>query len=94
MALRVLMALSPLPETKRSVFFYTRPNCPLCDDARDVLVELAKEFLLKVTEVNILSDPAIYERYKYQIPVIVIDGGFNLWGRIEKDGLRNFLAGH
>ena len=61
--------------------FYTKPNCPLCDEARDLLEDLKTEFSLTIQEVNIFSSPALYEKYKYIIPVVAIDGGptFPAW---------------
>ncbi|HET8912602.1 MAG TPA: glutaredoxin family protein [Ktedonobacteraceae bacterium] len=71
---------SALPE----VTFYTKAGCHLCDDAREMLEEVASrgvEYLL--TERDIRSDEALFERYRYRIPVIMIDQEEVLEGRIE-----------
>lgn len=73
------------------VTFYTKPNCPLCDEARDILDELSRDFALSVTEVNILTDPATYERYKYLIPVIELENGYLLTARFTEAELRRAL---
>ena len=71
--------------------FYSKPNCPLCDDARDMLENLNREFTLAVTEVNILRDPAIYEKYKYLIPVLELETGQVIKARFTESELRKAL---
>lgn len=72
--------------------FYTKPNCPLCDEARDMLEDLNREFSLAVTEVNILSNPAIYEKYKYLIPVLELETGQVIKARFTESDLRKALV--
>ena len=38
----------------------------------------ASEFDLEIEEVDITRDPALQERYRYTIPVVVIDGKYSL----------------
>ena len=59
---------------KAIVTIYTRPGCHLCDEAKANMQAsgCGAEFTLE--EVNIDADPALYEQYKYDIPVILIDG--------------------
>ena len=54
------------------VTVYTKPGCHLCDDALQLIDKLTPRYDLQVTEVNILEDMAIYERYKLVIPVIQV----------------------
>lgn len=72
--------------------FYSKPNCPLCDEARDMLEDLNREFALAVTEVNILSNPAIYEKYKYLIPVLEMENGQVIKARFTESELRKALT--
>ncbi len=55
-----------------AVTFYTKPECDLCRHARDALDSLAIEFPHQVTEMSILDDPVLFERYKDLIPVVLI----------------------
>ena len=50
--------------------FYTKPKCSLCDETRILLAQVGKEYPFTVEEVNILDDPNLFERYKYEIPVL------------------------
>jgi glutaredoxin len=56
------------------VIIYSRPGCHLCDEAKAAIVHAgcADQFVLE--EINIDSDPALLDKYKYDIPVITIDG--------------------
>lgn len=73
------------------VTFYTKAGCHLCEEARDILDDIAAETDFELTEIDIRSDPGIFEQYRYRIPVITIDGETLLEGRIEyRDLVRAF----
>ena len=57
-----------------------------------MLFSLGDEFEIQFEEVDILSDPDLYERYKYVIPVMIIDGKVKLEARIDAQKLRRALA--
>ncbi len=84
--------MSRSTETSRAeVTFYTKAGCHLCEDARDMLDDIAAETDFELTEIDVRSDPNIFEQYRYRIPVIIIDGETLLEGRIEyRDLVRAF----
>lgn len=57
------------------VTVYTKPECHLCEDLLQLLDRLAPRYGLQVAEVNILDDPALYQAYSRDIPVLDIDDG-------------------
>ncbi|GAC1632364.1 MAG: hypothetical protein NVS4B7_19990 [Ktedonobacteraceae bacterium] len=65
------------------VTFYTKAGCHLCDEARDMLDDIAGEATYELSEIDIRSNAAIFEQYRYRIPVIVINNVILLEGRIE-----------
>lgn len=70
--------------SQAQVIFYTKSGCHLCDEARELLEEIASRGVeYDLTERDIRSDEALFERYRYRIPVIVIDQAEVLEGRIE-----------
>jgi glutaredoxin len=78
---------------KPNVVFYTKAGCHLCGDARDLLEELAADFPFDLTEIDIRTDMDIFERYRYRIPVIIINDQHIVEGRIDQaDLLRAFTA--
>ena len=58
----------------REVVLYTRSGCCLCDDAKEALKAARARVRFTVREVDIDSDPALYEAHRYDVPVIEIDG--------------------
>ena len=62
------MPLKPL------VTLYTRPGCHLCEEAKHEMLAASIEDEYGYEEVNIEQDAAAYELYKYEIPVITING--------------------
>ena len=58
----------------REVVLYTKAGCCLCDDAEEALRLARARVEFTIREVDIESDPALYEAHKSDIPVIEIDG--------------------
>ena len=60
--------------SKPRVVIYTRPDCHLCDQAKEAIraAQCPDEYTLE--EVNIETDSQLLESYKYDIPVITING--------------------
>ena len=56
------------------IHVYEKPGCSLCDEAFDLLDDTASRFQFEVVRHNILEDPLVFERYRYVVPVVVIDG--------------------
>lgn len=69
------------------VTFYTKAGCHLCDEAREMLEEIATEIEYDLTEIDIRSDMALFELYRYRIPVIIVDETRIVEGRIEYNDL-------
>jgi glutaredoxin len=68
----------------RPVVLYTKPGCHLCDEARALLDDLAAEFDLAVTSVDITGDPSLDARYRWEIPVVTSGGREIAKGRIAE----------
>nr|BBH96037.1 hypothetical protein KTA_42360 [Thermogemmatispora argillosa] len=64
------------------VTFYTKAGCHLCDEAREMLEDLASQVDFDLTEIDIRGNPELFELYRYRIPVIIVNGQM-LEGRIE-----------
>ena len=65
------------------VTFYTKVGCHLCEEARDMLEDIAAQTDYELTEIDIRSDPEVFEQYRYRIPVIIINDNTLLEGRIQ-----------
>ncbi len=61
-------------DKKPHVTLYTKPGCHLCEEARREMLAADCPDLYELTQVNIDADPALWERYRLDIPVITING--------------------
>ena len=74
------------------ITLFTRAGCCLCDDVKERVNRVAKDIPLQLELFDITTDEAIYEKYKWLIPVVHIDGEevfvskmAELWLRRELD---------
>lgn len=74
-----------------NVTIYSKKDCHLCDIAKETLLGLQQEFLFSLTEIDIEKDRQAYEKYKYLIPVIEIDGKEVFNYRINENELKKLL---
>lgn len=70
---------------------YSKPDCHLCDEAKAVLRAAQQKIPFTLTEIDIQSDPALFERYRYDIPVVFIDGSKAFKHRIDPKALEQRL---
>ncbi|MCP3761130.1 glutaredoxin family protein [Domibacillus sp. A3M-37] len=68
---------------KMDVYFYTRPGCHLCDEAKAVVGMVAEEFSLTVLERNIEENDEWTEKYGLMIPVVEAAGEMIAYGRAD-----------
>lgn len=61
-----------------AVTLYGKPDCHLCDEAEDRLARLSRQRGIGYRKVDIRSSPELFERFRYRIPVIEVDGGATL----------------
>lgn len=70
---------------------YTRKGCELCEHAKVIIHAVRGEIEFGYREVDIDTDPAIYQEHKHDIPVIEIDGRRAFKYRVAKEELRERL---
>jgi glutaredoxin len=56
------------------VEIYSKANCHLCDEAKEIIKKVKKDTAFTLIEIDITKDSQIFEKYKYDIPVINING--------------------
>ena len=59
---------------KPHVIIYSRPGCHLCDEAKAAIKSAGIDDQFTLEEIDIESDDELLRKYKYDIPVIAIDG--------------------
>ena len=72
-----------------------KPDCHLCDVAREVVETVVAELpedSVDVEELSIADDPALYAQWWEKIPVVLIDGELHGHWRVSPDRLRAALT--
>jgi glutaredoxin len=71
--------------------FYTKAGCPLCEEAEELLDALEADY----EKVDIYGDAALFERYRYRVPVIRVGNVDLLELRFTREELAQVLStGH
>mgnify|MGYP001286578582 CR=1 FL=1 len=83
------MTDSEMPlNTSSRVILYTRKNCHLCEDAKQVL----EEHNLVVESIDIDAFPDLRARFDTCIPVVEIDGRIRFKGKVDPVLLRRIIG--
>ena len=83
---------TPSTSEKARVIIYSRPGCHLCEEAQAIeSAQCANEYTLE--EIDIESDMVLLQRYRYDIPVITINGEEAFRHKVTADEFRRRLAG-
>lgn len=72
-----------------------KPDCHLCDVAREVVETVVADFpedAVAVEELSIADDAALYAQWWEKIPVVLIDGRLHGHWRVSPDRLRAALT--
>lgn len=74
------------------VTVYTRTNCHLCDDAKQLL-ETYLEYLPTIEEVDVDADPVLKSKFDTCVPVVEIDSQIRFRGKVDEVLLRRLIEG-
>jgi len=73
------------------VLFYTKRNCPLCDECHSLLTLLNHDYRFTIEERDIYTNDAWLEKYQLQIPYVQIGDTELNAEQITMDSLENAL---
>ena len=76
------------------VILYSKPGCHLCEVMKKEMAKADCAELYTVQEINIESDAELFARYRYDIPVLMIDGVEAFRHRLTADSFRAYLTKH
>ncbi len=74
-----------------NVTIYSKKDCHLCDSARETLLKVQQELPFSLREIDIEKDKTAFEKYKYLIPVIEIDGEKAFNYKVDENELKKIL---
>ena len=73
--------------------FIGKPDCHLCEDAHAVVESVLRKFPeVLLEERSILDEPALFEQYVEEIPVVLIDDRVHTIWKVDAARLRIALA--
>lgn len=77
--------------SRRVLTYYTKADCPLCAKSRPAVERLSRRYDLPLREVDIASDPRLFDRHGTRIPVLELDGHELGWGLLSERALERAL---
>jgi glutaredoxin len=78
--------------SKAHVIIYSRPGCHLCDEAKAAILSAGCSDQFVLDEINIESSDELLNKYRYDIPVITIDGVESFIHRVDRDEFRTRIT--
>jgi len=79
-------------ESRIRVVLYTRARCSLCEDMKAEMKKAGVEGLYTLEEVDIEKDAELFSRYRYDIPVLCINGVEAFRHRLKPDEFKAYLT--
>ncbi|MGH2409592.1 MAG: glutaredoxin family protein [Chloroflexota bacterium] len=76
----------------REVRLFGKPGCHLCEHAEELLEDLRGDYEFSLIQVDITSDQTLFDRYRYEIPVVALPDGRTVSGRVTAEQLHTLLA--
>lgn len=70
---------------------YSKPKCHLCVVAKHELLILKEQYNFAFVEIDINQSPELFEKYKEEIPVIILNGLLISRFKVETEKLENLL---
>jgi hypothetical protein len=77
---------------RRVVEIYSKPDCSLCEVALAAVKAVQRRIPFDLVERDVREDAALYKRWRYDIPVVCIDGVVALSGRVTEEAFERQLA--
>jgi glutaredoxin len=74
------------------VTLYSKPDCPLCDEARQALGRVRGRVAFDLDELDITTDGDLEARLRERIPVIALDGEELFDFHVDEEALERRLA--
>lgn len=89
----ILPAMGPAPRTVPLVTMYSRTNCGLCDEAREVLLRVRADTSFEFEEIFIEGNGDLERRYGVRVPVVLVDGEEAFEIEVDPARLRALVPG-
>jgi hypothetical protein len=77
---------------RAQIVLYSKPGCHLCEVMKEEMDQANCGELYELQEINIETDPELLARYRYEIPVLTINGSEAFRHRLTADAFREALT--
>ena len=74
------------------LLLYTKPDCHLCDEMKDVISVVKREVNFDFEEINIKQNELLYEKFKEKIPLLMMNGRLIAKYYIDKEKLLKIIS--
>lgn len=78
----------------QKLFFYTKENCLLCDEAYSLVELLIADYPVEVEVIDIYTDDELLEKYHVDIPVVKLNGQTLIGNELTIDRIDSLLNKH
>ena len=79
-------------KSKFRVVLYTKARCSLCQDMKAEMKKAGLEDLYTLEEVDIEKDAELFRRYRYEIPVLCINGVEAFRHQLTAESFKSYLT--
>jgi glutaredoxin len=83
-----------MPTNEINIEIFTKNDCSLCDQAKEILESVLPDFPAKLKSINITSDPQLVSLFGQKVPVIRVDGEEWFKFKVSEEVLRKRLNDH
>jgi hypothetical protein len=59
---------------KTTLILYTRKDCCLCEEMKEIVRQVAESFVFTLEEVDVDSSAELQEQYGDEVPVLLVNG--------------------
>ena len=77
---------------KLRIILYTKPECGLCEEMKQQMLEARCSELYEMQEVDIEADAELFAQYRYEIPVLWINGVEAFRHRLSAEDFRVYVT--
>ena len=78
---------NPASNSHTLVTLYSKPDCHLCDIAKERILNAQKQIYFDLKTIDITTDSDLFETYKERIPVVLVNGEEAYAYRVSEKGL-------
>jgi glutaredoxin len=70
----------------------SKPDCHLCDEAKESIQRVTKRLPIEVEVINIEKDADLFNQYRFDIPVIFLEERKIFKHRVDEQKLKKILG--